>query len=262
MKIKTFIKKIVCIALLSVIICAVIPDGVYAANGITYDKNQTQYLKSKSGTFSSVSIYIDNIPDNQTIDKSSVKVISGKSIVSLWTFRKSREDHNIDYIKSGRKPYKKISEYYDISLDIKKAGTAKVSFKVGNKTYVSTVRALPYTNPISSLTITGVKNGSSSNLAAKFKNSADDAKCKVKKAQKNALITCKAASGWKITDMSFTNKNNNTARDISKKNGVSSISLRAGNLVAGQKGYVDIDLVNTKTGGKLMCTLNLGNVGF
>lgn len=242
-------------------ICAIAPVGTYAAGGITYDKTKTYYSQGKDRTLSMADIYISNIPAKQTIAKSSVKVISGKSIASLYYLGKYWNDYNVDYIKKGHKSYKKTNDnyFYCISLDIKKAGTAKVSFKVGNKAYVSTVKVLSYINPISSLTITGVKNGSSSNLAAKFKNSANDANCKVNKAQKNAVITCKAASGWKITSISFSNKNTNIARDIYKKNGVSSISLRAGNLAAGQNDYIDIELINTKTGGTQYCTLNLGN---
>ena len=259
---KTFIKKIACIVLAAVTICAVTPAGIYAASGITYDKNVTYYLNSKSDTASGANISISNLPAKQTIAKSSIKIISGKSIASLSYFGKHSNDYKIDYIKKGHKSYKEVSNDYNIYLNIKKAGTAKVSFKVGNKTYVSTVKTLPYTNPNSSLTITGVKNGSSSNLASKFKNSAAGAQCKVNKAQKNAVITCKAASGWKIVDIYFSNKNTNIGRDIYKNKGVSSLSLRAGNLVAGQKGYVDIQLVNTKTGGMQYCTLYLGNAGF
>lgn len=258
---KTFLKKISCIILATVMILGTVPMSVSAASGITYDKNVTSYCSGKNDISSSVSIYVGNIPASQTIKKSSVKIVSGKNVVSLSSLYRSRNDYWTDYIKKGQKSKKTTSTSYSIGLNIKKTGTAKVAFKVGNKTYTSTVRILPYTNPIASFTLTGVKNASSSNLAGKFKNNAN-ANIKVNKAQKNAMITCKAVSGWKITRIDFANKNTNIARNIYKENGVSSISFYAGNLAAGQKGYIDIDLVNVKTKATQYCSLNLGDSWF
>lgn len=76
----------------------------------------------------------------------------------------------------------------------------------------------------------------------------------IKKAQKNAVITCKAAKGWKITSLGFSNEKTNVARTIYNDKGISSASLRIGDLVAGQPCTIDISLVNTKTGGTQSCS--------
>ena len=111
------------------------------------------------------------------------------------------------------------------------------------------------------MTITGIQNGSSKNLAGKFKKSSE-ANVQVKKGQKNASITCRAAAGWKITSLIFSNKTTNIGKSIVSEKGVSSVNLRVGNLTAGQKGYITIDLINTKTGGRQSCDLDFGSQDF
>lgn len=78
----------------------------------------------------------------------------------------------------------------------------------------------------------------------------------IKKAQKNAVITCKAAKGWKITSLGFSNEKTNVTRAIENDKGISSANIHIGDLVAGQTGTINISLVNVKTGGKQYCTLN------
>ena len=86
---------------------------------------------------------------------------------------------------------------YTVELSFTRSGTSKISFKSGNKTYTSTVRVLPYTKPLSSLTISGIKNGTTTNLAGKFAKG-HWVSVKQPKTQNNGQISIKAASGWKI----------------------------------------------------------------
>lgn len=58
-----------------------------------------------------------------------------------------------------------------------------------------------------------------SNLAGKFKTDSLVMETSgIKKAQKNAVITCKAAKGWKITSLGFSNEKTNVARSIYNDN--------------------------------------------
>ena len=146
---------------------------------------------------------------------------------------------------------------YSIELRAKKAVSANISFKIGSKKYTSKVTVKAYTNTISSLTVTGVKNGSSSNLAGKFKNESYS-DLKLSKNVKNATVTCKAVSGWKIVRIGTFDENNKLQRSISTRNeGASVLSLHAGNLTKNHINEITVDLVNTKTGGSLSCTMYL-----
>lgn len=260
---KKILKKLSYALLVMIMVLGIMSVTANAETGIKYDKNVAVYMTGKDylDSWKSVTIYIDGVPKNQSISKSSVKIISGKNVVSLSDIWRSTENYSIEYFEKGKKARKDISRYDSISLTAKKTGNAKISFKVAGKTYTSKIKILPYVNPISSLTITGVQNGSSKNLAGKFKKS-NEANVQVKKGQKNASITCKAAAGWKITSLTFSNKTTSIGKRIVSEKGVSSVKLRAGNLVAGQKGYITITLLNTETGGTQSCDLDFGSQDF
>ena len=253
---KNIFKKLSCALLAAAMICAITPFTASAATAISYPKTQTIYMDSKNTTYSYGGISINNIPSKTSISKANIKVVSGKNIIELNTLTNSTWSDRTEYFGNGLKPYTYSNHYYNIGLRIKKAGTAKISFKVGSKTYYSTIKTLPYTNPIKSLTVTGF----SGNLASKFKtNSYNAFGVQNKKSQTNAYIKCTAASGWKITNISFYNRKTSISRSIScNATPVSSLSLLAGNLSAKQTGNVNIGLKNTKTGGTMYCTLNLG----
>lgn len=238
-----------------VVILGVMPLAANAKSGINYDKEKVLYMSGKNETLGVTTIFIEGVPNNQNISESSVKIINGKNIVALSDLSRYIENYSMEYFVKGKKAYKNINCRYTISLTTKRIGTAKLSFKVAGKTYTSTIKALSYVNPISNLTVTGIQNGSNKNLAGKFKND-NSANIRVKKAQKNAVITCNAAKGWKITTLTFSNKKTNVAKRIFSEKGKSSVNLRVGNLVASQKGYITIDLMNTKTGGTQTCNLD------
>lgn len=132
------------------------PDRLYATSGkdLGYDE-----------------ISISNIPAKQSILKSNVKVVSGGSVIALDSFGSSSFKSTTEAFRKGAKPYTHSDRFYNIGFAVKKPGTGKISFKVGNKTYTSTIKVLRYVNPLKSVSITGVKG----NLAAKFKSSGHNA---------------------------------------------------------------------------------------
>ena len=251
---KTF-KKLTCIILTAIMVCTTMAFTVSAASGPSYSKSQTVYMTSKNSNSSYTSIYVGNLTSSQKISKSSVKS-SKSSVLAPYSLYRNTYSYENQYFESGMKGYKGSGYNYSIELRAKKAGSANISFKIGSKKYTSKVTVKAYTNPISSLTVTGVKNGSS-NLAGKFKNESYS-DLKLSKNVKNATVTCKAASGWKIVRIGTYDANNKLQRSISTRNeGASALSLHAGNLTKNQRNEITVDLVNTKTGGSLSCTMFL-----
>ena len=234
-------------------ICAMTPLAASASSTIDYSKTKTLYMAGKNKPAPYYMIFISGVPSKNSISKSSIKVTSGKSVIALSDLTTSKNTSYISYFEKGLTSFSNTNHYYGIGIDVKKAGTGKISFKVGNKTYTSTIKVMPYVNPISKLTVTGVKNGSSSNLAGKFKPSSSASSVRVNKAQKNAYIT----------SISFLNKKTNTTRrivstnGINRSTGVSSLSFYAGSLTAKQTGEITVNLCNAKTGGTQTCTINL-----
>lgn len=253
---KNIFKKLSCALLVAAMICAITPFTASAATQkISYPTTYVSYMSSKSTHSSYGSFSINNIPTKSSISKSNVHVISGKNVVSLNSLNKNIWSNRSESFLKGVKTYVYSDHSYSIGFNMNKTGTAKISFKVGNKTYKTTIKVLPYTNPIKSLTVTGV----SGNLASKFKTANYTSNIRVAKTQKSGFVKCTAASGWKITSLYYTNDKTNIQRSIyCNSKGVSSLSLHTGALAAKQTGYVNINLTNTKTGGTMYCTLNLG----
>lgn len=164
---KTF-KKLTCIILTAIMVCTTMAFTVSAASGPSYSKRQTVYMTSKNSNSSYTSIYVGNLTSSQKISKSSVKS-SKSSVLAPYSLYRNTYSYENQYFERGMKGYKGSDYSYSIELRAKKAGSANISFKIGSKKYTSKVTVKAYTNPISSLTVTGVKNRSSSNLAGKFK---------------------------------------------------------------------------------------------
>lgn len=250
---KNIFKKLSCALLAAAMICAITPFTASAATTFTAPKTQVSYMGAKSNYSGYGVISLYNVPSKSSISKSSIKVVSGKNVVSLSSFSKSVSTSRSEGFYKGAKPYTYTNHYYSIGYDMLKAGTAKIQYKVGSKTYTTTIKVLPYTNPIKSLTITGVGN-----LASRFKTNSSASKLQIKKAQKNALIKCTAASGWKIDSVYFNNSKTDVSRSISCSKGAASVTLHAGNLAAKQTGSIIVNLTNTKTGGQQYCSIQLG----
>lgn len=243
---KRILKQSIAAILASLVLCLMVSGAAEAA--VQYPKTKTFYLEQKGGTgyWYYGSLAVSNLALGETVLKSSVKS-STPSVIRVTGI-----DRNI-YISQDDDGSSRLEETDSINLHYTRTGTSKISFKIGKKTYTSTVKVLPYVNPVSQLTISGVKNGSSANLAAKTSRGCNqNAALKVSTTQKNAVLSVKAASGWKVSYISYYNKKQNVSRGCSSR-GASSLSMRLGNLNTGTGATVYISFENIKTGGTLNC---------
>lgn len=135
----------------------------------------------------------------------------------------------------------------------KKAGTSTVFFKIGSKTCKTKVTVKKYTNPVKSLTISGVNSGKT--LKSKFKSSSS-ASGKLTTTTRNAKIVLKAADGWKIQDLSLSSSSGVYQSYSSYSSPKSSATLRVGTLKKSSY-YVSATLVNTKTEGTITLSYSI-----
>lgn len=110
-----------------------------------------------------------------------------------------------------------------------------------------------YVNPISQMTITGIRNGSSTNLAGRTARDCNyGKKLKVTKMQKNTVLKVKAASGWRIESVSYSNEKENISKYYSSR-GDSSVALPLGTLRTNLDAYIFVNMENRQNGGRLSC---------
>ncbi len=166
---------------------ALAPVKETEAASLYYDKKVTVYLQDKTGKSSGYiydSIYIDE--PGQPIKLSSLKS-SKSSVVEVTGI------DNDDYCSF-------------IDFKAKKPGMAKITFKVGSKTYTSTVTVKNYKNPAKTVQISGVNKGK--NIASKSKNKNYVDNLKLSKTTKKAKLKVKAASGWELEMVNFYDNTN------------------------------------------------------
>ena len=116
-----------------------------------YPKTQYYYLNEK-GSEGQGQLTISGLPFKQKLAKSSIKS-SNPAVAKVSGLSQSQVTTEEDQF--GKLPTSGIQykNGYTVELSFTRPGTSKISFKSGNKTYTSTVRVLPYTKPLSSLTI-------------------------------------------------------------------------------------------------------------
>lgn len=252
---KQLVKKVFAAALaLTVMFTMLAPATAEAA--VTYSKSQTLYRTIKSGS-SYTGISVGGLSKSQTIKKSSVKS-SKTSVAKPWYLARSTSSYKTEHFSSNMTGFGYNSYSYTIGLELKKAGKAKISFKIGNKTYTSTVTVKNYTNPLSSVTVTGVNSGK--NIASRLNSSSSCSTLKLKKTTKNAVVKVKPKSGWKITNISVENSQTGDTMSISNygNKGVSNASLKLGTLTKNKKVTLRINCVD-KTGASVYVDYNINN---
>lgn len=252
---KQLVKKVFAAALaLTVMFTMLAPVTAEAA--VTYNKSQTLYRTSKSGTSYS-GIQVSGLTKSQTIKKTSVK--SDKtSVVKPWYLERSTSSYKTEYFSSNMTGYSYNYYSYYIGLELKKAGTAKVSFKIGNKTYKTTIKVKNYTNPLSSVTLTGVNSGK--NIASKMNSSNYCSTLKLTKTTRNAVVKVKPKSGWKVTSINVENSQTGDTMSISNygTKGVSNASLKVGTLTKNKRVTLRITCVD-KTGASVYMNYYINN---
>lgn len=249
---KTFAKRISALFMAMMLVVTMIPAVAQAA--VSAPTSTTVYLSGKTGS-SYVNISVSGLTSKQSIAKSSVKS-SKTSVLALDSITNGSSSSKTQYWNGG-KTNSSSSRYVNINLMAKKAGTSTVSYKVGSKTYKTKVTVKSYVNPIKTLKISGVKNGSSTNLASKFKTSNRN-NGKLSSSSSNGTVKVTAASGWKITYIDVYSEKTGIVRGLNAYGTpVSSATLYTGALKKGNNYSVYIGLKNTKTGGMQYVALSL-----
>ena len=251
---RKFYKRISCALLLAVLLCMMVSGTASAA--IKYTKSQTLYLGGKGqNAWNYGYIYVDNLAPDEMIAKNSVR--SNSSIISNISVYRYGSIYKREYIWSPYYKWDDSEEYNNnASIDflINRPGMVKISFKVGKKTYTSTVKVLSYTNPLAKVTISGVRSGNGENLAPWLKNSSRVA-FRMAKTQNNVKVSAVAAKNWKITEMYYWSDNNTKNCNTSCYR--TSAELALGRIGAKSKGSIQITLKNVKTGGTVTCSYSL-----
>ncbi len=190
---KRFIKRTAAVLLALTFIPASLP--IRSAAAVYYPREATYYLspaKKQQDVSFNVSL------GGETLNKSAVKV-SDKSIASLQTLEVTDDFHQFSQGAGESNPQHNLSA--TIYIRPKKAGTTKISYTVGRKTYQTKVKILKYENPLKSLKISGIDRDLASDMDKKITSSV-----KLKKKAANAMLSFALKKGWRCTSFSFTNE--------------------------------------------------------
>lgn len=238
---------------LAVAVSFLAPTTALAADNVQAPKNVTIYRTSKNGT-SYDGFYVTGLTKSQKIKKSTVKSKNSK-VVALDCIE--RHETNSGYLTeffNGAKDngYSWEDYEYYIGLELKKAGTAKIEYKIDNKKYETKVTVKNYENPLKTIKITGINSGK--NIASKL-NKQNSAELKLKKSPKDAVINLTSNKNWKVTNVYFRTLTKgdygySTTEQISYSsyNGRSTVKLNVGDLSKKGAYQITIISVNTKNG--------------
>lgn len=228
-----------------ILCCLMLPNAASAA--VKYEKTKAVYMNSRDAVFAAYGeIVVTGQNAKEVVVKTSVK--SNKpSVVSITGVTRK--------IQTVRKGNKTVKEYISvIGMNVFNPRSARVSFQIGNKKYSVNVRGLSYVNPVSEVTITGVKSGKSANLARETANIFFADTLKVKSRPKNSVLKIKAASGWKVMSVECYKVKTKQRKRYSDRGSTSKI-VQLGKL-DGQV-QISITMKNSKNGGTQTLQYNL-----
>ena len=261
---KKALKRILTFALVLVMLSMVAP--AFADDEITpVTGTQTIYLESKERTTNRW-FTIASANKDFTIKRSSVKVTPGDTGAKLYAFEKNHSTYAYeqDYQWSEdsdweTRTYDSESYDYQIGLRFSHAGTVKVTYKIGKKSYTLKIVVKAYTNPISSITMTGINKGKS--FASKCKTEMPyQPKLSFPSVVKSSTLKVKAKTGWKVTYISFDDVTAGKNKSLSDS-GLTTMSLKLGKLDPTHEYGAYIVFENTKTGATLSWHFYFGNTG-
>lgn len=240
-------KRLAALALSFVVACTALTPVTAKAATPTYTKEQTVYLQSKNGTTTQW-LYVSNLGKSDTIKKKNVSS-SNTNVASLFALEKrtSTSSYKYEYYNGAKDyEYSNKSYGYDIGVTLKKAGTTEVEFKIGNKSYTSKLTVKKYTNPVKSF-----KFADKTINKSKF-NSQNTYGTSYKKNQDNAKLTVKAASGWKITNVSsYSPETYDEINYWCSSKPKSSVTLYCGEVEKSKLYRVSVTFRNTKDNGTI-----------
>lgn len=252
-----FAAKLLAVAMAFAVAATAAPTTVEAEP--YYSQKQVLYMTSTTADTSYRVINVSNLTKSQTIAKNTVKS-SDKKVAEPYYLQTSATTYSskTEYFenKDWNNSYNDKYYSYYLSLKLKKAGTATISFKIKgiDGTQKSTVTVKKYTNPVKSLKISGI----SSDLKNKTKSGSYVSGIKMTKTTKNATVKVTPAKGWKLSNVEvYDVTNDRTTKTYSYSKPMSSATLNAGTLTKGKQYRVTLDFVNTKDGGTMNCTYNI-----
>jgi len=238
-------RKLLC-ALLA---AALLILSVMPAYAVSVDwRGAKMYLGSsnKSHTIG-FSVEINDLKANSKItsikssDKSIIRLSSLDTWDSSWKNLENSDDTSEDHSAS-------------IYLLGMKKGKATVSFKVDGKTYKKEIQVLGFINPIKTFKLTGI---SSSNLKGKFAKTSYVA-TNLKSDAKAGSLKVAAASGWKITSVSWSAWSESKYRSFDLGSGASSVSMPIPKMTKKGEYNIWIEMINTKTKATASFTYHIG----
>ena len=250
-------KKVVSLLLVLALALSV---AVTASADISYPTSVTAYMTSTESTYSYHWLYISDFDeDDPVILKSSVKS-SKSAVASVYALEKDTYNDHYDYLEDDTERDYGSTSYY-IGLKLKKTGTAKISFKYNNKTYKSTVKVLAYKNPVSTLKVTGLYNNKNMKALTATDNYVSSSILKSTKTVASPVMTVKAASGWKIASVHFSNYATGESRSFyfSSSSYPASVKLPMPAITKGDNGYFYVRFYNTTTQGTLDVDYSFGS---
>ncbi len=246
----TTMKKMFTTIVGAVILLCLIPSiDVQAASKKL--KNKTVYMQ----TYDYV-LEVENITSIKNLKSSNRNVLAPQSC-HVW--KKSYQDTWFDGNGLGTSDSPANDNVGYMYFAAKKPGKSTISFKAGSKKYTQKVTVKKYVNPLSSLTISNVNDGAdisgslgSSNIVTMETSASDTVK-----------LTAKAADGWQITEIEFSNMITNDT-DISDNIAIgrytvprSLASVTIGDYNSSSYSFADITLRNKKDKGEIKVTVTL-----
>lgn len=235
-------KRSFALVLVLAVLLPVLAMSVMADDGTT----PVYYMSGKKAT-GYASVYVDDLAKGDVVKsiKSSNKAVAKYTGITYHTGEYETTSLNWE---TEQEETEKGSDYSaSIQLALKKAGTAKISYKVGTKAYSTKIVVKKYANPVKSLKISGVNGGK--NIASKFKSQCWLTGVKSTKAS-SGKIQVKAASGWAIRSINYS-KTGYGDKHITYTTPVSSASLNMGSVAAKQNATVIIVFENKSTHGRI-----------
>lgn len=248
-------KKAAALLLVALIVTAMAPSSVFASSVVwpteAFQTSQTVYMKpTPHNGLTYVNLSLGDLAKSKTITnvKSSNTAILQPNNLYRSTSRITNTNLAANNVSNT---YSSSAGYIEVL--VKKAGTAAISFKAGNKKYSCKVKVLPYTNPVKSLKFTGI---GTTNLKSLFKKYAVNDKGYAMKANAKAgFVQVAAASGWKIKSAEFTTIKPNHSYSFTcwnLKQAPSSVKMWIPSVKKGVGLVFNMTFVNTRTGGELL----------
>jgi hypothetical protein len=254
---KNFKTKLLAMILVFATVFGSVPQTVQA-DDIYADSDQVCYLSGKNSTKqATIGVYHLSKNSKVTNIKSSKKSVVKLSSCTLYSFISSG---NTTYLDSDAENSSWNDPYYyaEIAYTAKKAGTSKITCKVGKKSFTTKITVKNYTNPLKTVKISGLKDGKDTNLKGLVDSDSTASALTLGSTQKDATIEIATKKGWAITSAELYDNNTSTTYSAGNWSGqLSSVTLKPGTLKKGGNYSLSITLYNLKDYGTISVTYTI-----